>query len=488
MEKGNTKSNAVLWISLAVVFLIVFWGMFFPGNFESTANATYSFLVNNFGWLYLLVMSLFIVFAVWLGLSKYGKIKLGPDDSKPEYGFVSWFAMLFSAGMGIGLVFWGVAEPLNHFAGPMREAGSAAAREFAMTKSFLHWGLHPWANYCILALALAYMQFRKGKPGLISSIFIPLVGEKAVKGPFGKLIDILAIFATVAGIATSLGLGTMQINSGLNYLFGVPNNSLVQIIIVIIVTILFMGTAIIGLDKGIKFLANLNVGIAGIILIVSIIVGPTILIFKSLGLGVLTYAKDLVMDAWPFGKGDWYGQWTIFYWAWWIAWAPFVGTFIARISKGRTIREFVAGVLLAPTLASLIWFACFGTLGFETGLQTAQVAIKDMSTAFFVVVGNYPFGSIISAVTIVLLSTFFITSANSATFVLGMMSQNGELNPDLKRKVLWGSVQSLLALSLMLSGGLKMLQTASIAAAFPFVFIMFFTMISIVKALKQEKI
>ncbi|WP_066497469.1 BCCT family transporter [Abyssisolibacter fermentans] len=482
------KSNAVFYISLAVVFIIVAWGLFAPGNFEISANKAFGFLVGNFGWLYLLVMSLFIIFSVWIALSKYGKIKLGPDDSKPDYSFISWFAMLFSAGMGIGLVFWGVAEPLNHFAGTMREPGTQAAADFAIMKSFLHWGLHPWANYSVLALALAYMQFRKNKPGLISSVFIPLIGEKAAKGPIGKLIDILAIFATVAGVATSLGLGTLQINSGLSYMFGIPESKLVQIIIVVVVTILFMMSAITGLDKGIKFLSNLNVGIAGVLLIISIIIGPTLLIFSSLGKGILMYAKDLVVDAYPFGKGAWYGSWTIFYWAWWIAWAPFVGTFIARISRGRTIREFVGGVLLAPTLASLIWFACFGTLGIETGLETAKVAIAETSTAFFVVMDQYSLGTLISLVAVILLCTFFVTSADSATFVLGMMSQNGDLNPDLKRKVTWGIIQSLLALSLLLSGGLKMLQTASIVAAFPFVFIMFFTMISIVKALRKENI
>ncbi|WDV46923.1 BCCT family transporter [Clostridiaceae bacterium M8S5] len=488
MVKSQKKSNAVFYISLVVVFFIVVWGIGFPKHFEGVANNTFKFLTGNFGWLYLSVMSLFIVFSVWLGLSKYGKIKLGPDDSKPEYSFISWFAMLFSAGMGIGLVFWGVAEPLNHFAGTMREAGSPAAADFAIMKSFLHWGLHPWANYCILALALAYMQFRKGKPGLISSVFIPLIGEDAVRGPIGKIIDILAIFATVAGVATSLGLGTMQINSGLNYMFGVPISKLVQILIVVIVTVLFMMSAVTGLDKGIKFLSNLNVGIAGSLLVLAIIIGPTVLIFKNLGTGVLAYAKDLVVDAYPFGKEGWYGTWTIFYWAWWIAWAPFVGTFIARISKGRTIREFVAGVLLAPTIASLIWFACFGTLGIEAGLDTAKTAITETSTALFVVMSEYSLGTVISLVAILLLCTFFVTSADSATFVLGMMSQNGDLNPDLKRKVIWGVIQSLLALALLLSGGLKMLQTASIAAAFPFVFIMFFTMIAIVKALRKENV
>ncbi len=490
----NKKINAVFAISLFITLAITIWGIIQPEQFKAVGDSSFSFLVSNFGWLYLLVMTLFVVFAIWIGLSKYGKIKLGPDDSEPDYSLISWFAMLFSAGMGIGLVFWGVAEPLNHFVAPLQgigiEGGTQAAKDFAIMKSFVHWGLHPWANYAVLALALAYMQFRKNKPGLISSVFIPLIGEERVKGPIGKTIDILAIFATVAGVATSLGLGAMQINSGLNMKFGLPENNLVLIIIVAIVTVLFMMSAITGLDKGIKFLSNLNVGIAGLLVILTIIVGPTLLIFTNLFTGLGAYAKDIVMDLNPFGKADWYGWWTIFYWAWWIAWAPFVGTFIARISRGRTIREFIGGVLLAPALASFIWFATFGTTALEKlNLNQATEAIKNTPTALFVVMEQYGgMGSIISIVSILLLCTFFVTSADSATFVLGMMSTDGNLNPGVKTKVTWGVIQSALAIALMLSGGLKMLQTISIVAAFPFVFIMFFAMISIVKALKNDRV
>lgn len=486
MEKVK-KSNKVYNISLIVVFAIVAWGLFAAESFSTASTNAFLFLVSKFGWFYLLSMSLFVIFAIWIAFSKYGKIKLGPDDSKPDYSFLSWFAMLFSAGMGIGLVFWGVAEPLNHFVNPMgMEGGTQAASDFAMMKSFMHWGLHPWANYSVLALALAYMQFRKGKPGLISSIFIPLIGEKRVQGWMGKTIDILAIFATVAGVATSLGLGTLQINSGLNFLFNVPENALVQVLIVFVVTVLFMISAATGLNKGIKFLSNLNVLIAAVLLLLVIIIGPTLLIFTNLGKGFIFYAKDLVLDANPFGKSEWYGWWTIFYWAWWIAWAPFVGTFIARISRGRTIKEFMFGVLGAPTAASFLWFATFGTVGIFKGVDVAGEAIAKTETALFVVMQNYHFGSIISFVAVILLCTFFVTSADSATFVLGMMSSNGDLNPSTNKKLIWGVIQSALALALMLSGGLKVLQTASIVAAFPFTFVMLFGMISITKAIKTE--
>lgn len=494
ISKASKGSNTTYYISLALTLSIVLWGLVLPKSFESVGNATFGYLVTNFGWFYTISMSSFVVFCICLALSKFGSIRLGPDDSRPEYSYISWFAMLFSAGMGIGLVFWGVAEPLNHFMNPISgiEGGSSQAAAFAIKKSFLHWGLHPWANYSVLALGLAYMQFRKNKPGLISSIFIPLIGEEKVAGPIGKAIDVLAIFATVAGVATSLGLGTYQINSGLNYLFGIPENGAVQIAIVVVVTAAFMLSAITGLDKGIKFLSNLNVGIGGVLLLISLIIGPTLLILNTFVDGIGMYIAALPRESFQIGafsNESWYGSWSIFYWAWWIAWAPFSAAFIARISKGRTIREFITGVLLAPTLAGMIWFSVFGAMGIDKGPEVANRAIQSTSTAFFVVMDAYPMGGVISLVTLVLICTFFVTSADSATFVLGMMSSNGDLNPTTKRKVIWGVVQSSMALALMLgsANGLQMLQTISIAAAFPFAFIMILCMISLMKMLITEK-
>ena len=396
--------------------------------------------------------------------------------------------------MGIGLVFWGVAEPLNFWMAPLSgiEAGSAGASQFAMTKAFLHWGLHPWANYAVLALALAYFQFRKNKPGLISSVFIPILGEERVRGPIGMTIDILAIFATVAGVATSLGLGAMQINSGLNFVFGIPENSVVLIIIVVIVTAMFMASAISGLDKGIKFLSNANVALCTIIAVFCLLVGPTRQIFNTLIETFGNYIQELPHNSFAvgaFADSGWYGGWTIFYWAWWIAWAPFTGTFIARISKGRTIKEFVMGVTLVPALVSFVWFAIFGALGMNTGTEVASEAIQNTSTALFVVLKEYPFGAVISVLVVILLCTFFVTSADSATFVLGMLSSYGDLNPTVKRKVVWGVLQSLLALALLLGSvnGLAMLQTISLVAAFPFAFVMIGTMVSTTKVLKAER-
>lgn len=492
MEKKKMSKTFI--IALIVCGLLVVWGLVLPQSFETAANAANSFITTNFSWWYALMMTAFVVFIIWLGFfSKWKDVKLGPDDAKPEYSTITWFAMLFSAGMGIGLVFWGVAEPLNFFVAPIGgiESGSAEAATFAMRKAFLHWGLHPWANYSVLALGLAYMIFRKGKPSLVSSIFIPLLGEERVKGPIGITIDVLAIFATVAGVATSLGLGAYQINSGLNKLFGIPENNTVLIIIIIVVTAMFMASAISGLDKGIAFLSNTNVVLCCLIALACMFIGPTKDMFNTLIEGIGVYLQNFAADTFAVGAhadSSWYGGWTIFYWGWWIAWAPFSGIFIARISKGRTIKEFCAGVMLVPALVSFVWFSVFGTLGMSTGLEVATEAIQNTSTALFVVLEHFPFGAVISMVVVVLLCTFFVTSADSATFVLGMLSTYGNLNPSTKIKVVWGLIQSLTALALMLftTNGLNMLQTMSIVGAFPFSVVMLGIMIATVKGLKTE--
>lgn len=486
----KTKDNSVYYISLAVVVAITLWAILAPDGFGIIANGIFEYLTNSFGWFYLLAMFFFVIFMFGIAISKYGNIRLGSDDSRPEYSYISWFAMLFSAGMGIGLVFWGVAEPLNHYMAPLgMEAGTPEAANFAIYTSFFHWGIHPWANYCVIGLSLAYMQFRKGKPGLISSIFIPLLGEERANGPIGKTIDILAIFATVAGVATSLGLGVLQINAGLNYLFGIPVNTMVNIIIIVTVTVLFMISAISGLDKGIKFLSNANIGIAFALMVIAMIVGPTVMILNALTNGLGTYMGNIIQESLnlqPFGDNSWFGGWRIFYWAWWIAWAPFVGVFIARISKGRTIREFIIGVSLVPAIGSFIWFAIFGTIGINAGTEVAAEAIQVTETAFFVVMKTMPLGNIISLIAVLLLCTFFVTSADSATFVLGMLSSNGDLNPSTQKKLIWGTLQSLMAFGLMMAGGLKVLQIASIAAAFPFAIVMIFACFSLLKVLRSD--
>ena len=489
----QNKLNAVFIISVVLTCAICFWGIAMPQSFTYASKASMNFLSTNFAWLYCLAMTLFVVFSIWLGFfSKYKNMRLGPDDSKPEYSDLSWFSMLFSAGMGVGLVFWGVAEPLNFFVHPVGlEPGSKAAMGFAFSKAFLHWGIHPWANYAVLALALAFMQFRKGKPALISSIFIPLVGEEKTQGWLGHLIDILALFATAAGVATSLGLGVLQINSGLHFLFNVPETQIVQLGLIVFLAVIYIATAITGIDKGISFVSNLNVKIAVLIMMLLVVVGPTVPILNNLLEGTGLYISSLVsysLSVGAFTDPAWYRSWTVFYWAWWVAWAPFTGSFIARISRGRTIGEFVRGVLLLPAAFSLIWFAVFGTLGMQLDMPLVQKAISSTSTALFTVLKEYPLGLVSSLILFVLICTFFITSANSATFVLGMYSEEGTMTPSNRSKIIWGVLMAVLAAVMMLAStdGLTMLQILSIVAAFPFLFIMLASMVALVKGLREE--
>lgn len=492
----NKKTNTVFTISVIVSIILAAWGIFGSESFGNVANTLFAWVTVKAGWLYLLAMLVYVIFAIAIAFSKYGSMRLGPDDSRPEFSTLSWFGMLFGAGMGIGLVFYGVAEPISHFVSPMAGIAphSPEAANFAMRASFVHWGIHPWAAYSIVGLGLAYFQFRKGKPGLISTLFIPLIGEERVSGFWGKLIDIFAVIATIAGVSTSLGMGTLQINSGMNFLFKIPSNATTWLIIIVIITVVYTWTAVSGIDKGINAISNLNLILAFGSMIIAIIVGPRLLMANSLVGGLGDYITNFFKDSLninPYGDNGWMEGWRIFYWAWWIAWAPFVGTFIARISKGRTIREFIAGVTLAPAFASIVWFAVFGSMGLnlseKLGIEKLSQMASHPEIALFEVYSKYPLGLILSIVTIVLLCTFFITSANSATFVLSMFSQNGDLNPSKKKMLIWGILQAVIAYALMISGGLKALQTASIAAAFPFIFIMLAICLSILKALAGDK-
>ena len=359
--KGG-KLNAVYLASLVICLLLAIWGIFFSDSLASAASWLFDAVTVNFAWLYMLVMTIFVLFVLYIAFSKYGEIRLGPDDSRPEYSNASWFAMLFGCGMGVGLVFYGAAEPMAHFLSPTAgiEPGSAEAADFAMRASFMHWGFHPWANYAVIGLGLAFFQFRKNKPALISTLFIPLIGEEKVNGPIGKVIDILAVFATIAGICTSLGLGIMQINGGLSYLFGLPNNKMTWLILTVVIAAIYLWTAISGIGKGIKLIGDINLYVALTLMGLSLIVGPTVLQLNSLVGGVGGYISSFFKDSFmlsTIGDNGWALGWRVYYWAWWIAWAPFVGIFIARISRGRTIREFILGVVIVPAIGSIIWFA-----------------------------------------------------------------------------------------------------------------------------------
>ncbi|MFD1735068.1 BCCT family transporter [Bacillus salitolerans] len=485
----------VFFISVIITALFVLWGFIAPDHLDETSSNALAFTTANFGWFYLFATFIFLAFAFYLAFGPYGKIKLGEDDEEPEYSYYTWFAMLFSAGMGIGLVFWGVAEPIYHFITPPLdtvEGGSTTAARLALRYSFFHWGLHPWAIYTIIALALAYSQFRKGESGLISSTFRPLLGNR-VEGPIGKGIDTLAAIATAFGVATSLGLGTLQINGGLSHVFGMPNTIFTQLMIILAVTILYMLSATTGLNKGIRYLSNLNLGLAGGLLLFVLFAGPTTFIVDVFTTTIGDYLGNIIPMSFrmtPFTQGTWVGAWTLFYWAWWIAWAPFVGTFIARVSRGRTIKEFVLGVLLVPTILGAIWFSAFGGSAiffdlFEQG-RISEAVSNDVTTALFITLEQFPLGMLLAGLATLLIITFFVTSADSATFVLGMLTSKGVLNPATSTKIIWGVLQSSIAAVLLLSGGLGGLQTASIVAALPFSVIMVLMVFALSKSLNQE--
>ena len=490
--------NMVYLISIAITFAIVAWGLASPEGFGSFANSLFNGLTKYFGWGYLLTMNGFVIFCIILACSRFKSVRLGNPEDRPEHSNISWFAMLFSAGMGVGLVFYGAAEPLIHFGSTPfgAEPGSIQAARDAMQISFFHWGLHPWAGYAVIAMPMAYFQFRRNKPGLISSLFIPIVGEKAVDGWFGKMIDVLAIFATLAGITTSLGLGTLQLNSGMGAILGMSKTTFIQVCIIIFLAIFYTGSAVLGIDKGIKWVANFNLFICLLLMVLLFFVGPTLPIIGSLMTGIGDFVSGLVKES--FSMAPYGGQyeshlnnWTLYYWAWWIAWAPFVGSFVARISRGRTIAEFVAGVLIVPALGSFTWFAIFGTSALHLQLvqhiDIAAQVTKDISVGVFELYKYYPLGTIMSWMMLVLITTFFVTSANSATFVLSMYSNYGDLNPSKTKMGVWGILMAALAVVLLMTGGLQNLQTVSLTAAPPFAIIMVCACVSLWKCLCKEE-
>ncbi|MEW5927423.1 MAG: BCCT family transporter [Gemmatimonadota bacterium] len=484
----------VFYISVVIVLLVVVLGAADPDGLMAFSGSLLDVTTTNFGWFYMIATLGFLVFSLFLAFSRHGNVVLGQDDDEPEYSNRSWFAMLFSAGMGIGLVFWGVAEPVQHYLSPppgIPPATPDAARA-ALRYSFFHWGLHAWSIYTVIALSIAYFSFRKGYSGLISSTFRPLLGER-VNGPVGKAIDILAIIATVFGVATSLGLGTLQINGGAAHLAGVPISTGTQLGIIAVVTVLYMLSALTGLDRGIKILSNVNLVVAATLLVFTLVAGPTAYLFDVLTTSLGGYLHNLVpmsLRLSPFTLNTWVKDWTLFYWAWWIAWAPFVGMFIARISRGRTIREFVLGVLLVPSLFSFVWFSTFGGAALHMeifqGRGIAAAVEEDVTSALFITLAQLPLGSVVSGLATLLIITFFVTSADSATFVLGMLSSEGRLTPTNRVKLTWGALQSSIAAVLLVSGGLEGLQTASIVAAAPFAIIMVLMCVSILRALQEE--
>ncbi|MFW5695598.1 MAG: BCCT family transporter [Alkalispirochaeta sp.] len=491
-----SPGTVVFALSVALVVGLIIPGALVPDVLDQLTATVHEAILNSVGWAYLLATVLFLVFIVFLAAGRYGSIRLGGDHERPKYSYFGWFSMLFAAGMGIGLVFWGVAEPLNHFHNPPAHiaANSGAAAEFAMVRSFFHWGVHPWAVYILMSLSIAYFSFRRGMPPLISSVFYPLIGDAIYRWP-GRTIDILSVFATVFGVATSLGFGATQIRGGLATVFGIPDTMTAALVIIAVVTVFYMASSMIGLDKGIQVLSKGNVMLTMVLMGLVLVVGPTTYIFNvftsTLG-GYVTNLIDLSLSTNPFQGFSWTQDWTLFYWAWWISWSPFVGLFVASISRGRTIREFVIGALLVPALLTFLWFAVFGgtALNMEmTGsgeFSLSQIAVENAPRTLFALLERLPFSTVLSVVALVVLGIFFVTSADSATYVLGMMTSGGSLEPSAAKKFTWGLLQSSAAAVLLVSGGLGGLQRMAIIAALPFTLIMLAMMRSLHKAMHYE--
>ncbi len=476
-----------------MVIIVVFWGSVFSTEFQLITERLRNFISNYLGWYYLLLVTGIVFFCLAIIISPVSQIRLGDPDSKPEYSKLSWIAMLFSAGMGIGLVFWGAAEPLSHYAisTPQGQVGSQQAMIDAFKFTFFHWGIHAWAVYAVVALALAYFKFRKKEKSLISVTLKPIFGKKT-DGFLGKIIDSITIFATVVGVATTLGFGAVQINGGLKYLFGVPMNMYVQILIITITTLFFIMSALSGIGKGVKILSNINAILAVGLLAIAILVGPSLAIMNTFVETLGRYLQEFLKMSFRTAAFDpeqqmWIQTWTIFYWAWWISWSPFVGVFIARISKGRTIREFLTNVLLIPTIFCFLWFSAFGILSTNAQNQGAELTILSTEEVLFGTFNHYPLGMVLSIIALLLVFIFFITSADSATFVLGMLSENGSLYPHNKVKVVWGILISAISVVLLMAGGLKALQNILIIVALPFSIVILLIIVSLYIELNHEK-
>jgi len=479
--------------------VVIFGFILFGSLFTAEANDLFQFLQDRitryFGWYYILTVTALLGFVIWLLFSRYGDIRLGLAGEEPRFSLLGWFSMLFSAGMGIGLLFWSIAEPIKHYMNPPHggDGGSLADADNAIQYTFFHWGLHAWAIYVVVALCLAYFGFRRKLPLSIRSAFYPLIGDR-IYGPMGHVVDILAVFGTMFGIATSLGLGAIQVNAGLNYLFGVQTGEGIQIALIALMTALATMSVILGLHKGIKRLSILNIVLSVMLIGFVLIAGPTFFVLNLLVETTGRYLQQIVyMSFWTdaIRQTGWTGDWTVFYWGWWIAWSPFVGMFIARVSRGRSIREFILGVLFAPTLATFVWIAIFGGTAIHLELNAGGIAdavSQSVEQALYVTLDKLPFAVITSMISTVVIITYFVTSSDSGGLVIDMLCAGGDPNPPKIQRVFWSVLIGVVASVLLLAGGLGALQTASITSALPFSVIILIMVWSLVKALRTEPI
>lgn len=485
----------VFFVSAGLILVFALLGALFPQRTGDVFAMLQAGIVRDFGWFYILAVAIFLIFVLFLMMSRYGDVRLGPDDSEPEYSYISWFAMLFSAGMGIGLLFFGVAEPVQHYALPPVGEGRTidSARE-AMVLTFFHWGVHAWAIYIIVGLALAYFAFRRGLPLTLRSSLFPLIGKR-IHGPIGHAIDIFAVLGTMFGVATSLGFGVLQVNAGFSYLFGMPVSPMVQVALIAIITGMATLSVFMGLDKGVKRLSELNIILAIALLIFVLTVGSTVFLLQAFVQNIGAYLGAVVQRTfrmYAYEPNTWLGDWTLFYWGWWISWSPFVGMFIARISRGRTIREFITGVLLVPVLFTFLWMTVFGNTAIALDLGGAapivQTVADNLPVALFEVLAQLPFSVIASGLATLLVITFFVTSADSGALVIDMITSGAAAHPPVWQRIFWAVCAGVVAAVLLLAGGLQALQTAALASALPFAAIMLFICYGLLRALQTEKL
>ncbi|WFF42195.1 BCCT family transporter [Salinicola endophyticus] len=492
--------QGVFIVSAVLIAAIVAIGAIFPTRFGDIANTALSATTHYFGWFYLISVFGFVTFLVVLAFSKYGKIRLGPQDSKPTYGFFSWVSMLLAAGFGVGLVFYGMAEPMTHYLNPPFgdvQGGTPEAARYAIQYSFFNWGIHQWAAFSVVGLIIAYYQFRKGQAGMVSNVLSTVTAKRPKLRRLGPVLDIFAVVATVMGVATSIGLAVLQINGGLHAVFGVDEGMTWQFIIMGAMFVCYMISATSGLDKGIKNLSNLNLIICFALMFYVLLTGPTVQILETITLGIGDYLQNFIgmsLRMSPYNGSDWAAGWTIFYWAWVIAWSPFVGTFVARISRGRTIKQYVFGVLVVPPLLACLWIGVFGGAAIQMELHSdaglAQATADNITSALFRMFDLMPFSNVLSVVALCLIFIFLVTSADSATYIVSQMTDNGSLNPPLLKRVIWGVLIAAICLTLLSAGGesgLKGLQSAAVLSALPFTFILYGMISVMIKELRSDR-
>ncbi|MCC9135789.1 BCCT family transporter [Pontibacter silvestris] len=491
---GLEVNGPVFWSSIIILIISIALVLTFREGAEAFFSDIQASVTSSMGWLFILSVNIFVGFCLYMAFGKFGSIRLGGKEAKPEFSTSSWFAMLFSAGMGIGLLFWSIAEPVNHFqTPPMGEPGTPAAARQAMNFTFLHWGFHAWAIYALVGLSLAYFTYSRKLPLTVRSVFYPFLGER-IHGIIGDIIDILAVLATLFGLATSLGLGVKQVAAGLHHVFPAISSDInTQVMLIAGITAIATVSVVTGVDKGVRILSEWNIRIALLVLVAVLLLGPTVFILGSYVQNTGSYIGNfLQLSFWneAYSTRNWQGGWTVFYWAWWISWAPFVGIFIARVSKGRTIREFVLGVLIVPSLLSFLWMTAFGSTALRDvltgGTAISEAVATDISTALFVFFEQLPFSTVLSIIGIILVAGFFVTSSDSGSLVVDSLTSGGRADSPVGIRIFWALAEGAVAAVLLVGGGLQALQTAVIITGLPFALILLVMCYSLYRGLSEE--